>query len=808
MMKAKLHLLLMLLLCSIGAAASPDSLRRLELFIDSDPGVGNGTQYTIATQRDTFIGSGITMAVPSTIKPGWHTLYIRSFADSFGYRGRWSQAAGRQFFVPVLIVAAEYFIDTDPGAGNGISIPVSTPDDTVSLTNSISTTGLSAGLHTVYVRTKDNLGKWSTAQARNFYVTDVVVAGEYFFNTDPGAGNGTAFTFSPTDDTVNKSLSVATPSNLADGKHILYVRTRTAGKWSLPQARDFHVLPRINAAEYFFDHDPGVGNGTPLAISTPSDSINNASYSIGTGALSGGMHRLYVRTRSVSGRWSIAQERSFFVRPKIVAAEYFWDTDPGTGNGIALSITQQSDTLTSSYSIKAPCVMPGTHFLYIRTKDEAGRWGITGHDTVTFSNPSVVATAAYPGPGPYGTPVKVKGSGGMAPYTYKMGTATASADSIFLAANNTSVSFTAIDTCGYSGTTTITTPATPTIIAGGSTGSGTLTLNSYRYWTYVLDANGHIIGAVRDNRQNLGTVTMDYLKNNSGTVRTFPFASVKYLDRNWYVNTSVFPSSNVGVQLFAVDSEFNALQAMDASLTSKSDLRVTKYEGANEDLDISNNSGDYVQFTPDSVVTFTGASSSGNGYALAFSVASFSEFYQSRNTAVALPLQSVMLQAVKHGNAVQLQWHTEGEKATRRHILSRGTSAKSMESIARMLPGPGTDNDYSYLDEAPLKGINHYRVAVEGADGSVYHSQIVVVRMDNNRTLAISPNPAHDVLRISGLEAGDDITLNDMAGRAVWHGAADGGELRIHTAGYAAGMYMLVVKAAGNRTVQRIEIVH
>ncbi len=803
-------MLLLLLLC-IGRAASADSIRRFEVFIDTDPGVGAGTIYLVplANQADTVLRS-LSFSIPGNITPGRHTLYVRSYADTAGAYGRWSAVQARTFWVPEKIVAAERFFDNDPGVGAGTPITVSTQSDTVIFAASVSTTGLSSGWHVLYTRTKSNTARWSAAQGPRFFVEEAITAGEYFFDTDPGVGGGNAFSVTTPDDTITKTLSIATPSSMADGKHILYVRTKSGGKWSAAQGRDFFVLPSINAAEYFFDNDPGVGNGIALSVSPVSDTVN-ANYNIATTGLAGGPHRLYVRSRSVSGRWSIAQERSFYVRPKIVAAEYFWDTDPGVGGGIALALSTQSDTVTQSYSIKAPCLSPGTHYLYVRTKDEFGHWGIARQDTATFSNPSVVATATYPGPGPYGTPVKVLGSGGIAPYTYKMGSGSASLDSLFLAANGAAaIIFTAIDTCGCSGTTTIATPAKPTIIAGGSGGSGSVLLSGYRFWAYVQDGSGKIIGAVRDNRRNLGTVTMNYLKNNSGTVRSYPVNNIKYLDRNWYVASGNAPGGAVGMQLFAVDSEFNALDAADPFINSKNDLRVNKYNGPNEDLSVSNNSGgSYQLLTPDSVVSFAGQTTAGNGYALAFSVSSFSEFYESRNTAVALALQSVDLKAAKVGNAIQLSWHTEGEQNTASHILGRGRSNGTFETLTTQRPASGKANDYRFMDESPLTGANYYRVTVQGANGEQYFSQIVLVRMSDARMLTLSPNPAHDALHVNGLESGDGISLHDMAGHTVWQRAAKGSGMSINTAPFAAGIYMLHVDAAdGLRTVQRLEIVH
>ncbi len=81
-------------------------------------------------------------------------------------------------------------------------------------------------------------------------------------------------------------------------------------------------------AEYFFDTDPGVGNGTALSVGTPSDSVDfNATVS--TTGLSRGYHLLYVRTKSNTGKWSLHQARRIYINElKITAAEYFYDTDP------------------------------------------------------------------------------------------------------------------------------------------------------------------------------------------------------------------------------------------------------------------------------------------------------------------------------------------------------------------------------------------------------------------------------------------------------------------------------------------------
>src|ERR1700704_4117640 len=96
------------------------------------------------------------------------------------------------------ITAAEYFIDTDPGRGNGVPVTIPTPGAIVNFTANVATTALPSGFHFVAIRTKDANGTWGLFETRGFYISSSttnaanIVAAEYFFDSDPGPGNGTA----------------------------------------------------------------------------------------------------------------------------------------------------------------------------------------------------------------------------------------------------------------------------------------------------------------------------------------------------------------------------------------------------------------------------------------------------------------------------------------------------------------------------------------------------------------------------------------------------------------------------------------
>lgn len=205
---------------------------------------------------------------------------------------------------------------------------------------------------------------------------------EYFFDTDPGKGNGTALTIPFPSDPVTFTASIST-AGLLPGHHVLFVRTRTSDyHWSLYEPKPFFIQQSIVKAEYFFDTDPGRGLAVPIPVFLPFFDSGTLTASISTTGLSPGYHFLFIRTRDESGHWSLYQPKEFFIRQSIVAAEYFFDTDPGVRLGIPIPVVPTLDQVTLTPSISAAALTPGSHLLFVRTKNESGRWSL--HQPLEF----------------------------------------------------------------------------------------------------------------------------------------------------------------------------------------------------------------------------------------------------------------------------------------------------------------------------------------------------------------------------------------------------------------------------------------
>ncbi len=133
-----------------------------------------------------------------------------------------------------LITQAEYFFDSDPGFGAGTAVAL-TAGEQPSFTADLSTAGLDPGLHRFYLRYQDELGRWSIADCRLFYLNATndppaqrqIVASEWFLDADPGFGSGTALTLTPgAEVSVTADLDLAGQST---GLHRFYLRQKGLG---------------------------------------------------------------------------------------------------------------------------------------------------------------------------------------------------------------------------------------------------------------------------------------------------------------------------------------------------------------------------------------------------------------------------------------------------------------------------------------------------------------------------------------------------------------------------------------------------
>jgi len=310
------------------------------------------------------------------------------------------------------ITTAEFFWDNDPGQGNATALVAQDGSFNQAIESAIANNvGVPAttGNHTFNVRVKAQNGIWgplfsvivfvdipfASVSNRNVKVT----AAEYFWDTDPGQGSATAML--AFDGNFNQSIEqvIATynTTNLSIGNHKLGIRIKGAdNSWgqvfsTIISVENISISNRpmkVTTAEYFWDTDPGVGSATTMLAfdGNYDECIEQAITTTNTTSLNVGPHKLGVRFKGADTKWSPVyttivsiENTSIANRPmKITAAECFWNTDPGLGNGFPMiafdgNFNQAIETVKKS--LLTGYLSIGANVLYIRTKDVNNNWG-------------------------------------------------------------------------------------------------------------------------------------------------------------------------------------------------------------------------------------------------------------------------------------------------------------------------------------------------------------------------------------------------------------------------------------------------
>ncbi len=299
--------------------------------------------------------------------------------------------------VAIPIVGVEYFYNKEENKRSYIALPRAETSATI---QQFSTEGLAPGFHNLFVRFKDSLNRWSLYEGRVIYIQPVVktnspskiVAYEYFFNSEPGVGKGSAVTLAKSTENYASTVKVPT-TGLASGFHNLFIRFKDSlNNWGMYEPRVVYVQPeikltkpaRIVQAEYFVDTDPGEGLGQKLASFSATDALQIVR-GLKTTNLTVGFHNLFVRVKDSINNWSQVVAKTFYVDDaatlnsplkNIIAAEYFINSDPGFGKATPIQGIVASNSITRSISVTPTNLSSRDNRLYVRVKHQDGVWSL------------------------------------------------------------------------------------------------------------------------------------------------------------------------------------------------------------------------------------------------------------------------------------------------------------------------------------------------------------------------------------------------------------------------------------------------
>tara|TARA_R110001599_G_scaffold150929_3_gene335307 strand:- start:475 stop:1890 length:1416 start_codon:yes stop_codon:yes gene_type:complete len=216
---------------------------------------------------------------------------------------------------------------------------------------------------------------------------------EYFFDSDPGFGNGTSISVTEVDGEVNYEGSIMA-SSLSRGLHTLFIRAKNSDdEWGLTIKKlilvDQGEAREIEALEYFFDEDPGHGSGTAIPITASAEIDKEAMLS--TEGLSVGLHTVFIRAKFTDGNWGMPIKKLILIDQSdpvlvsnIISAEYFFNTDPGFAAATPISVNAAADVETT-FTIPSTNLPIGDQILFVRVMNADSVWGMYSSEVFSLS---------------------------------------------------------------------------------------------------------------------------------------------------------------------------------------------------------------------------------------------------------------------------------------------------------------------------------------------------------------------------------------------------------------------------------------
>jgi hypothetical protein len=519
---------------------------------------------------------------------------------------------------------------------------------------------------------------------------------EYFIDSKPEFGSGTALTGFASATDINAFNGSVNVSGLPQGFHRFYIRSKDAdGKWSLTHNSFFdnYTVPvyatfpapasSITGIEYFIDGKSEFGSGTALTGFTPSVNVSSYNGSVNVSGLPQGFHRFYIRSKDANGAWSLTHNTFFdnYTAPVYATApspaanitdiEYFIDDKPEFGSGTPLTGFTPSPNISSyNGSANVSGLPQGFHRYYIRSKDAGGKWSLTHN--LFFDNYTVPLYSTAPSSPP-----------NIVALEYFI--------------DNNDLGF---GNC------------TPITVTPNSTISG-------------LNANINVTGLAQ------------------GVHRVF----IRSKDANskWSLtNFSVFDNSSVK-NYPAAPATAPAVSNMEYFIDTDPGF------GAATSLTVPGNTGDVNNYSVS--LNLSGSLSTGIHYLCIRSKQnpwSLTNIVPFTATGVT-PVSWLYIKAQLITNQTQISWATAQEINTARYEIEHSADGRTFVKAGEVAAAGNSNNTntYNFVHTNPVSGFNYYRIKQIDRDGSYKYSVVVtVLKRDGISKTIIAPNPVKNILTV------------------------------------------------------------
>jgi len=303
--------------------------------------------------------------------------------------------------------------------------------------------------------------------------------------------------------------------------------------------------------------------------------------------------------------------------------------------------------------------------------------------------------------------------------------------------------------------------------------------------------DGALLSKILDASNNLGCVRDTLIESGKGFV---PFSGGLRSKKVHEIVPAQNPNSSYTLTLYYTNEEL-------AGQTPTS-LKLLKSNAPNIDASNASNSIIVQPIIEDQ---------SAKGYwSYTFTFSEFSLFALV-SPLVALPVDLVSFTAAKQGTAARLSWTSANETNFRNYEVERSADGVTYTVIGVVAAtgGPGREQSYQFVDNAPHSGKNYYRLKMNNTNGTFKTSEVRTLNFTGNNAFTMSPNPAQNkiTLQFDAVINNGTIRISNQQGQLVKQLRTTGAlKTDINISELAAGVYVVEVISPTFRQLEKLVI--
>ena len=154
----------------------------------------------------------------------------------------------------------------------------------------------------------------------------------------------------------------------------------------------------------------------------------------------------------------------------------------------------------------------------------------------------------------------------------------------------------------------------------------------------------------------------------------------------------------------------------------------------------------------------------------------------------------------------QLNWQLANTIDAEKIELERSSNAIYFNSIATII---SNNNSNNFIDANNNNEVDqYYRLKIISRDGSIFYSNVIVIKTNNLPSIILSPNPASSTLTVSGLSQAGMLSIFDCSGSNLFSTTTQNTSIRLSVSQFPEGVYIIRFSNSKNTVCKKLLVRH